>query len=194
MLRRQDEIRDRLHDALVLWQAGRKYGAFIQALLALAGLANIRYPKKTVPRVYFDKMREYHPDQATQISANEKKQSANHLGDAQQFKCMVLDLVEDIILPNPKPGVFPPKYNISLPLTREKKTNIEDLIYKLLRCKAVHEGSFGSVAYLTERTPQGDCLVLTEPVGIPEWWVINLVNAMSKAPELEVPHGSEKGK
>ncbi|MCP4593618.1 MAG: hypothetical protein GY842_23015, partial [bacterium] len=181
---KRDEIRDRLLDAEVLWHQNRKNGAFIQALVALAGLASLRYPKKTAPKVYFSKMREYHPSQATQITAQEKKQKSNRLSDGQRFKCMVLDLIEDIILPHPRRGVHPPKYNISLPLSTDRKTNIEDLFYKVLRCTAVHQGTFSSVAYLTERTPKGDPLVLTEPTGIPEWWIVHLVNAMSKTPEL----------
>ncbi len=183
MLKR-DEIRDRLVDAELLWQNGRKNGAFIQVLIALAGLSSLRYPKKTSPKVYFDKMREYHPKQTSQIAANEKKQRTSRLSDGQQFKCMVLDLLEDIILPHPKPGVHPPKYNVSLPFSKDKTTNIEVLFYKVLRCTAIHQGTFASVAYLTERTPEGDVLHLTEPAGIPEWWVIHLIEAMGKTPEL----------
>ena len=183
MLKR-DEIRDRLVDAELLWQSGRKNGAFIQVLIALAGLSRLRYAKKTSPKVYFDKMREYHPKQKSQIAANEKKQKRNKLSDGQQFKCIVLDLLEDTILPNPKPGVHPPKYNVSLPFSKDKRTNIEVLFYKVLRCTAIHQGTFASVAYLTERTPEGDVLHLTEPAGIPEWWVIHLIEAMRKTPEL----------
>lgn len=181
---KQDTLRERLTDSTVLWQSGQKNGAFIQALLALAGLASIRYPKKTTPKVYFDKMRKYHPNQANQIAANEKKQKKNRLSDAQRFKCMVLDLLEDLIVPNPKPGMHRPILNVSFPLSPGKKTNIEDLFYKVLRCPAVHEGTFSSVAYLTERTLKGDVMHLTEPVGIPEAWIIHLLVAMSKAPEL----------
>lgn len=181
---KHDAIRDRLTDAKVLWQNDRKNGAFIQALIALAGLASIRYPKKTPPKVYFDKMREYHPNQVIEIAANEKKQKRNQLSDGQQFKCMVLDLLEDIILPNPKPGVHAPKYNVSFPFSPDKNTNIEDLFYKVLRCTAVHQGTFASVAFLTERTHEGDALHLTEPAGIPEWWIVNLVEAMGTTPEL----------
>ena len=190
MLRKRDEIRDRLVDARLLWQNGRKNGAFIQALIALAGLASLRYPKKTAPKVYFDKMREYHPNQASQIAASEKKQKRNRLSDGQQFKCLVFDLIEDIILPHPTPGVVAPKYNISLPLSEYKMTNIEDLFYKVLRCTAVHRGTFSSVAYLTDRIhkpDQGtysDALHLTEPAGIPEGWIVNLLEALSKTPEL----------
>lgn len=187
---KHDAIRDRLTDAKVLWQNDRKNGAFIQVLIALAGLASIRYPKKTDPKVYFDKMREYHPNQASQIAANEKKQKRNRLSDEQQFKCLVLDLIEDIILPHPTPGVVAPKYNITLPLSKDKMTNIEDLFYKALRCTAVHQGTFSSVAYLTERInkpDQGihsDALHLTEPAGIPEGWILNMLEAMGKVPEL----------
>jgi len=190
MLRKRDEIRDRLLDARLLWQNGRKNGAFIQALIALAGLASLRYPKKTAPKVYFDKMREYHPNQASRIAASEKKQKRNRLSDGQQFKCLVFDLIEDIILPHPTPGVVAPKYNISFPFGKDKMTNIEDLFYKVLRCTAVHQGTFSSVAYLTDRIHnpgQGtysDTLRLTEPAGIPEGWVANLLEALSKTPEL----------
>ncbi len=188
---KHDAICDRLTDARILWQNGRKNGAFIQALIALAGLASIRYPKKTTPKVYFDKMREYHPNQASQIAANEKKQKRNRLSDRQQFSCLVFDLIEDIILPHPTPGVVAPKYNISLPFSKDKMTNIEDLFYKVLRCPAVHQGTFSSVAYLTERIDkpdqgiQTDALHLTEPAGIPEGWILNLLEALSKTPELE---------
>ena len=181
---KHDTIRDRLTDARILWRNGRKNGAFIQALIALAGLASIRYPTRTAPRVYFDKMREYHPAQVSQISADEKRQKRNRLSDGQQFKCMLLDLLEKIVLPNPMPGVCPPKYNFSLPFSSDKKTNVEDLFYKVLRCTAVHQGTFSSVAYLTERTPKGDVLHLTEPAGIPEWWVVHLLDAMEGTPEL----------
>ena len=91
MLKR-DELRDRLIDARTLWTNGRRDGAFIQSLIALAGLSRLRYPKKTTPpKVYFDKMREYHPAQKNQIDEGEKKQKKPRLGDGQQFKCMFLD-------------------------------------------------------------------------------------------------------
>lgn len=181
-----DHLYDRLIDANILLNHGRKHGAFIQALIALAGLATIRYPMGTPEKIYFDKMREYHPNQASEISDKEKAQPKKNssLSDGQRYKCIVLDLVEDIFMPQPIPGTNPPKINIDLPFCKEKKTNIEDLFYKMLRCTAVHQGTFSSVAYLTERIPEGDVLHLTEPAGIPERWIVNLVEAISRAPEL----------
>ncbi len=180
-MQKHDDIGDRLIDARILWQNDRKNGAFIQALIALAAVASLRYPEKTAPKVYFDKMRKYHPNQASQIAAAEKKHKHKKLIDRQQFKCMVLDLLEDII-----GGMQPPKYNVSFPFSKDESTNIEDLFYHLLRCNAVHEGTFSSVAYLTEPTPEGDVLRLTEPAGIPERWIANLVDALAKTPELSI--------
>lgn len=182
-MQKQDDIRDRLDDAKILWENDRKNGAFIMALIALAGLASIRYPKKkTPPKVYFDKIREYHPKQAIQITAKEKKQKSKSISDGQQFKCVVLDLVEEIIAPNFARGA--PKYNVSIPFSKDKKTNIEDLFYNVLRCTALHQGTFSSVAYLTKRTPKGDILRLSEPAGIPEYWMVHLIDAVGQSPEL----------
>lgn len=200
MLQEKDDIRDRLRDTRLLWDNGRKNGAFIMALVALAGVSRKRYPKHTSQEVYFDKLRKYHPNQKSQITAKEEKEKsdragrveksknkrAQEFGDGKAFKCMVLDLLTDIVLPNPKPGTHPPKINFSLPLSKHKTTNIEDLFYRILRCTAIHQGTFASVAYLTERIPEGDVLRLTEPVGIPEWWIIHLIAALASTPELAV--------
>ncbi len=97
----------------------------------------------------------------------------------------LLDLIEDIILPNPKPGVRPPKYNIRIPFGKTRRdTNIEDIFYDWFRCNFVHEGTFTPDASLTPRTERGDELHLTQPTGIPEAWIPNLLVALSKTPEL----------
>lgn len=192
IMQNQDDIRDRLIDAKVLWDNGRKAGAFVLALVALAGVSRRRYPKRTSPSVYFDKMREYHPNSKGEITAEERKQKAirkklkaEELSDSQAFKCMLLDLIEDIILPNPKPGVHPPKYNIRFPFGKSRKdTNIEVIFYKAFRNSFVHEGRFTSDAFLAPRTVRGDELHLTQPTGIPEAWIPNLLIALNRTPEL----------
>ena len=181
----KDDIRDRVVDAEILWRSGRKSGAFVLALIALAGVSRRRYPKTTSPKVYYNKMREYHPNQTRQITAKEKQQTSKQLNDGQAFKCMLLDLIEDIILPNPKPGVRPPKCNIRLPLGKTRRDiNIEEIFYKGFRCTFVHEGTFTPDAYLTPRTDRGDVLRLTQPTGIPEAWIRHLLVALGKTPEL----------
>ena len=184
-MQNRDEVRDRLVDAKVLWENGRKTGAFVMALVALAGVSRQRYPKATSPSVYYDKMREYHPNQHSQIAEKERSQKSKQMSDGQAFKCMLLDLIEDIILPHPKPGIHPPKYNIRFPFGMSgKDTNIEEIFYKAFRCTFVHEGRFTSDAFLTPRTVRGDELHLTQPTGIPEAWIPNLLVALSKTPEL----------
>lgn len=192
-----DRLQDRLLDVRLLWDNGHKNGAFIMALIALAGASRRRYPKHTPRSVYFDKLREFHPDQTAQIVIEEdrdkregtkpkkaKSKKPRLFYDAMAFKCMLLDLLGDILLPHPKPGVHQPKTNFTLPLGEDRRINIEDLFYKVLRNTAIHEGTFASVAFLTKRTPEGDVLRLTDPPGIPEWWIIHLIEALRVTPEL----------
>lgn len=198
-MQNSDDIRDRITDAKVLWANGRKTGAFVLALIALAGVSRRRYPKETSPGVYFNKMREYHPKLADEITTEEEQHKASRkkqksegkklkpeeLRAGQAFKCMLLDLIEGIILPNPKPGVHPPKYNIRLPFGRSRNvTNIEVIFYKAFRNTFVHEGKFTPDAFLTERTNEGDVLRLRQPTGIPEAWIPNLLTALHNTPEL----------
>ena len=184
-VRSKDDIRDRLIDAEVLWRNGRKNGAFVLALIALAGVSRRRYPKTAPPMVYYDKMQEYHPNQISQITAKQETERPTELSDRRAFQCMLLDLIEDIMLPNPKPGVRPPKYNIRIPFGKTRRdTNIENIFYGWFRCNFVHEGRLTPDAFLTPRTERSDELHLTQPTGIPEAWIPNLLVALSKTPEL----------
>lgn len=157
------------------------------ALIALAGVSRIRYPKSTAPQVYFSKLREFHPNQKSEIDKREASRKKSEFKDNEAFECMVLDLIEDIIMPNRGPGRVAPKTNIRIPFgpTRQE-TNIEKIFYQALRCVLVHEGQLTPEVFFTPRTSQGDELRLTHPTGIPEQWIPHLIGALEKTPEIIV--------
>ncbi|MCO6437931.1 MAG: hypothetical protein J5J06_12635 [Phycisphaerae bacterium] len=179
-------IRDRIEDARVLLKASRCDGAFVLALVAVAGLSRIRYPGTTPQRVYFDKLLDYHPDQhANTKDRRAKVDESRKMKDGQAFKCMILDLISDVIVPNPQPGRFAPRENIRIPFGKSRiLTNIEELFYKAFRNSFIHEGRLTDDAYLTAPTIEGEVLRLNDPTGIPVRWIPNLLAALAKAPEL----------
>jgi len=175
---------------------GRKHGAFLMALVALAGLSRLRYPKQTAPSIYFDRLREYHPNQLEHIARIEQQRDKKKpFQDGEAFKCTLLDLIADIILPNPPPGMCQPRKNIVIPFGSDRKDrNIEEIFYEAFRCTFVHEAKMTSDVFLTAPTPQGDVLRLTHPTGIPESWIPNLIVAIRDAPEINEAGNSERKK
>ena len=120
-----------------------------------------------------------------ELAKQEQSYTRKEMQDGPAFQCMVLDIIQDIIVPHPSPGTHAPKTDIRFPFGEDRNAmSIEDVFYKALRCTAVHEGTFSSVAYLTEPSTEGDVLRLTHPAGIPENWALNIIDALHKTPEL----------
>jgi len=54
-------VRDRIDDGMFLWEAGRREGAFLSVLAAVAATAKRRYPKKTDRQAFEDFLAEASP-------------------------------------------------------------------------------------------------------------------------------------
>jgi hypothetical protein len=160
-------IRHRIEDAHVLWQAGRKEGAFGQILIAVAATARKRYPAP--------------PNGAKPVPDDQRPHRGEYARDANAFKTFVLDEMGKI--------TGGPKYNVAFPF-QGQHTPLEDILYEHLRCVLVHEaGMPDSIIMLTvpihEDRKKFNVLQLTDPWGFPEGWVDNLLSVVVQAPENE---------
>jgi len=158
-------VRERIEDAKLLWNAGRKEGAFIQILIAVAATARKRYPKppkgqKPVP----DAQRPYRGEYAN---------------DGNSFKTFLLDEMDKIT------GGM--KYNVAFPFQGRDKVPLEDILYVHLRCHMVHEGETSPAITFTEPVMSDgkslSVLRLTNPFGLPEFWLWNMARVVVQAPE-----------
>lgn len=83
---------------------------------------------------------------------------------------------------------------VSLPF-KGKLVPIEDILYTELRCQLIHEGELPDSIVFTPKTVQRgvlcDMITITDPFGMPESWVLNMVRLVVDAPEnasLFAPH------
>ena len=75
---------------------------------------------------------------------------------------------------------------VSLPF-KGKLLPIEDILYKELRCQLIHEGKLPDSIVFTPKTVQRgvacDMITITDPIGMPESWVLNMIRVVVDAPE-----------
>jgi hypothetical protein len=159
-------IRRRIEDARILWQAGRKEGAFGQILIAIAATARKRYPS---------------PPRGTKpVPDNQRPHPGEYARDGNAFKTFILDEMEKI--------TGGPKYNVAFPF-QGQLTPLEDILYEHLRCVLIHEGGMPDSITLTEPVHEEgktfNVLRLRDPWGFPEGWVDNLLSLVVQAPENE---------
>src|SRR5260370_28339179 len=156
-------IRRRIEDARVLWQAGRKEGAFGQILIAVAATARKRYP---LP-----------PQGAKPVPDDQRPNPGEYAKDGNGFKTFILDEMEKIT------GGL--KYNVAFPFQGET-TPLEDILYEHLRCVLVHEGGMPDSITLLEPVHEGgkkfNVLRLRDPLAVPDGWVDNLLTVVVQAP------------
>jgi hypothetical protein len=157
-------IRRRIEDARVLWQAGRKEGAFSQILIAVAATARKRYPPP--------------PKGAKPVPDDQRPHLGEGARDGNAFKTFILDEMETI--------TGGPKYNVAFPF-QGQVTPLEDILYENIRCVLVHEGGLPDNISLSEPVHEGkkklNVVQLRDPLGFPEGWINNLLIAVVQAPE-----------
>jgi hypothetical protein len=143
-------IKNRVDDALVLWNAGRKEGAWVLALVAAAATARKRYPRP--------------------------------MKDNESFKAFIRDITLTLVYGKPagenRPAVL---FGDSL---------LEDIIYKDMRCKFVHEAEIEGTVVLDEcRLVNGGTTGTMrvggggKPHGFPDFWALHLLKAVREALE-----------
>ena len=75
---------------------------------------------------------------------------------------------------------------VSLPF-RGKSVPIEDILYSELRCQLIHEGELPDTITFTPKTVKDgvvcDVITITDPFGMPESWVLNMIRVIVNAPE-----------
>ncbi len=158
-------IRDRIEDAKLLWNAGRKEGAFLQILIAVAATARKRYPKP--------------PKGVKGVPNSQRPMPGEYANDATSFKTFILDEMEKI--------TGGPKYNVAIPFQGNARTPLEDILYSHLRCHMIHEGETPPTITFTEPIVDNgksySTLKLSDPLGFPEFWMWNLARVVAQAPE-----------
>jgi hypothetical protein len=159
-------IRRRIEDARVLWQAGRKEGAFGQILIAVAATARKRYPPP--------------PKGAKPVPDHQRPRPGEHARDGNAFRTFILDEMEKI--------TGGPKYNVAFPF-QGQVTPLEDILYEHLRCVLIHEGGMPDNITFSVPVYEGgkkfNVLQLRDPWGFPEGWVDNLLSVVVQAQENE---------
>lgn len=193
-------VRERIQDGRMLWDAKRPEGAFLMGLIALSGLSRIRYPGKTPYAVYFERLRECHPAQLEKTAQSERlraeqlkktaksKRAGNKtsplLQDGEAFKCIVMDLTGDIIMPG-APSSRQPRKNVAFEFgPKLKKTNFEDIMYHDLRCVFVHQGILTTKFKLGAPMFGGLKIHLSHPMEVTGNFVLNVLNAVANSPEI----------
>jgi hypothetical protein len=158
-------VRDRIEDAKVLWQAGRKEGAFVQILIAVAATARKRYLKA--------------PKGSKPVPDGQRPRPGEYASDGTAFKTFLLDEMDKIT------GGM--KYNVAFPFQGREKVPLEEILYAHLRCHMVHEGETPPSITFTEPVvadgKSHSTLRLTDPLGLPEFWLWNMARAVAQAPE-----------
>lgn len=158
-------VRERIEDAKLLWNAGRKEGAFVQILIAVAATARKRYPNP--------------PKGVKPVPDSQRPRPGEYANDGNSFKTFMLDEMGKIT------GGM--KYNVAFPFRGNDKTPLEDILYTHLRCHMVHEGETPPTITFTEPVIEDgksySVLKLTDPFGFPEFWMWNMARVVAEAPE-----------
>jgi hypothetical protein len=158
-------VRERIEDAKLLWDAGRKEGAFVQILVAVASTARKRHPKP--------------PKGSKPVPEERRPRPGEYATDAKAFKAFILDEMDKI--------TGGPKYGVALPFQGKDKVPLEEILYTHLRCHMVHEGATPPSITFTEHIihegKSRSILRLTDPLGFPEFWMWNMARAVAQAPE-----------
>lgn len=100
------------------------------------------------------------------------------IDDNESFKRFILDGLPTIL------GTSDTAVSL---LFKGKRVPIEDILYTELRCQLIHEGELpDSIEFTPKTVQQGvvcDQITLTDPFGMPESWVLNMVKLVVNAPE-----------
>lgn len=158
-------VRERIEEAIHLWAAGRKAGACVPLLIAVAATARKRYPRPTKER--------------PGVPHNVRPRAGQHASDNVAFKTFILD--EMLTITGGKM-----KYNVAFPFQGKERVPPEEILYSHLRCPLVHEGEAKAIYLTPAESRDGkifSVLKLTDPFGFPEEWISNLCHVVVTAPE-----------
>ncbi len=113
------------------------------------------------------------------VAATARKRYPRPIGDRDSFTRFLLDEMDNFIEPK--------GFRMGLDLGEGQPTMLEDILYTHFRCNLVHEGQMPKEIILTPPVAEDGTLQslvrLNGPPGIPEKWILNLHNALCKAPE-----------
>lgn len=145
-------IKSRVEDAMVLWNAGRKEGAWVLALVAAAATSRKRYPKPQIKT------------------------------DREAFTAFIRDITMTLVYGKPASD--------KRPAVVFGDVLLEEIIYKDMRCKLVHEGEIEETVVLDEYRLVDGNMTATMRVGgngkpheFPDFWALHLLKAVREAPE-----------
>jgi len=116
------------------------------------------------------------------FAATARRRYPKPIGDAESFKRFIRDELPTI--------TGTPDRALSIPF-EGKLTPVEDILYRQLRCQLIHEGELpDSITFTQRAVVEGvpcDVITLTQPLGLPEHWVLNMARAVANAPENSNP-------
>jgi hypothetical protein len=158
-------IRERIEEAIHQWAIGRKVGACVPLLVAVAATARKRYPRPTKKR--------------PAVPPGVRPRPGEPAGDKVAFTTFILD--EMFTITGEKL-----RYNVAFPFQGRDAVPLEEILYTHLRCPLIHEAKAEAI-YLTAPEvidgKQCSVLRLTDPLGFPERWISNLCHVVVTAPE-----------
>jgi hypothetical protein len=165
-------VRERVDDAVCLWKNGRKHGALLCLLVAVAATARKRYPE---PPKGVKGVDEEAKKKQVEIRANPGEFVK---GDRVAFETFILD--EMLTLTGGKL-----MWNVKF-WFRGELTAYETILYKFMRNPLVHEADMTGFRFTPTVVVDGKeqyHVEMTNPFGLPEQWVWFLAEAVSKVSE-----------
>jgi hypothetical protein len=158
-------VRDRIEEAIHQWAAGRKVGACVPLLIAVAATARKRYPKPTKAK--------------PAVPSGVRPWPGEPAGDKVAFTTFILD--EMLTITGGKL-----KYNVAFPFQGRNAVPLEEILYTHLRCPLIHEAEAKAIYFTPTEVIDGktcSVLKLNDPLGFPESWISNLCHVVVTAPE-----------
>lgn len=158
-------VRERIEEAIHHWAAGRKVGACVPLLIAVAATARKRYPRPTKAN--------------PAVPPGGRPRPGEAAGDKVAFTTFILD--EMLTITGGKM-----KYNVAFPFQGKGAVPLEEILYTHLRCPLIHEAEAPAIYFTPSELIDGkscSVLKLTDPLGFPESWISNLCHVVVTAPE-----------
>lgn len=191
-------VHDRLDDARVLYAAGRRTGALLSVLVAVAATSRKRYPKSDVPSDG-DAFRKFVAEEMMTINgvlanycAEQARTAAGRFDRAVKARGMTLGtFLESVIAERLSGSETTDLQEIEKILGsgvyvhfRDQTITLDDLLYRFVRCELAHEATLpDDVVFLPRTEGRMRIQVTDNQVILDDAWIEALAGAVESAPE-----------